>query len=127
MTVTTAISATETESSEQNKLLSDFPVHKQEEVEKFDIFVSYCHRDMEIAVKIVDLITTSMPGCKIFFDMNNLTVGNTWQQKLYRSIGRFYLFLFIFRSFFGWKIRLVPKIKDLIFCKKYYFLFHMAI
>ena len=55
--------------------------------EIFDVFISYSHKDTEIATKIVKLMRTKMRNWNVFFDQKDLRVGSTWQLKLYSSIG----------------------------------------
>ena len=70
--------------------------------EEYDVFISYCHRDMDVAVKIVEQIKQVVPEWKIFFDQNDLRVGTTWQLKLYSSVGKVF-FHFLFSPFFTLK------------------------
>ena len=55
--------------------------------EIFDVFISYSHKDTEVAKKIVKLMRTTMKDWNVFFDQKDLRVGSTWQLKLYSSIG----------------------------------------
>lgn len=73
---------------------SELPVDSISLGMEYDLFISYSHKDTEIATSIYDYIRKRKPHWKIFIDQQNLNAGTAWQTKLYRSIGRF-LFLLL--------------------------------
>jgi hypothetical protein len=53
---------------------------------QYDVFVSYCHADTDVAMIVVDELYQQQPGIRIFIDRTELEPGVAWQQKLYQSI-----------------------------------------
>ncbi|XP_077977077.1 uncharacterized protein LOC144432686 [Glandiceps talaboti] len=53
---------------------------------KYDIFISYCHKNTKLATRLLNQLTTLNPDLKIFFDTEELKTGNTWQETLYQAI-----------------------------------------
>ena len=49
----------------------------------YDVFVSYCHKDSEVAVQIVEKLHKLNPELKIFFDIQELNAGKyfVWHVK----------------------------------------------
>ncbi|XP_022091442.1 uncharacterized protein LOC110979711 [Acanthaster planci] len=52
----------------------------------YDIFVSYSHRDSKLAIPVVEKLQRMNPGLRIFFDIQELKAGTTWQKMLYHAI-----------------------------------------
>ncbi|XP_063963013.1 uncharacterized protein LOC129270950 [Lytechinus pictus] len=52
----------------------------------YDVFLSYSHRDTEKANCFVDMLQHLAPNLKIFFDVQELKAGKSWQRTLYHSI-----------------------------------------
>ena len=57
----------------------------------FDVFISYSHRNADVAFSVYNYIKQVKPHWEIFFDQESLKVGYAWQSKLYSSIGMFRL------------------------------------
>ncbi|KAJ8037709.1 hypothetical protein HOLleu_18600 [Holothuria leucospilota] len=55
-------------------------------VVRYDLFLSYSHKDTEMAQKIVKMLQDLNPHLKIFFDVQELKTGKSWQRALYHSI-----------------------------------------
>ncbi|KAJ8037708.1 hypothetical protein HOLleu_18599 [Holothuria leucospilota] len=55
-------------------------------VVQYDLFLSYCHKDTEIAQRIVKMLRDMNSHLKIFFDVQELKTGKSWQRALYHSI-----------------------------------------
>ncbi|XP_030852601.1 uncharacterized protein LOC100890762 [Strongylocentrotus purpuratus] len=53
---------------------------------RYDVFLSYSHRDTEKANCFVDMLQKLAPNLKIFFDVQELKAGKSWQRTLYHSI-----------------------------------------
>nr|XP_054763994.1 uncharacterized protein LOC129270701 isoform X1 [Lytechinus pictus] len=53
---------------------------------RYDIFLSYSHRDTEKANRFVALLQKLAPDLKLFFDVQELKTGKSWQRTLYHSI-----------------------------------------
>ncbi|XP_072037364.1 uncharacterized protein [Amphiura filiformis] len=53
---------------------------------QYDIFLSYSHRDDEQAYYIVELLRKLHPKLRVFFDLQELKTGKSWQRTLYHSI-----------------------------------------
>jgi hypothetical protein len=53
---------------------------------EYDVFVSYCHADVDLAAAVVDQLRDQGPEVRIFIDRAELEPGVAWQQKLYQSI-----------------------------------------
>ena len=54
----------------------------------YDVFISYSHRNGDVAHLIKEHITSSHPDWRIFIDVADLKTGVAWQTKLYKSIGK---------------------------------------
>ncbi|XP_022091443.1 uncharacterized protein LOC110979712 [Acanthaster planci] len=52
----------------------------------YDIFVSYSHRDSKLAIPVVEKLQRMNPDLRIFFDIQELKAGTTWQKMLYHAI-----------------------------------------
>jgi len=61
----------------------------------FDVFISYSHKNVDVASSIYNHIKRAKPHWEIFFDQDSLKVGFAWQSKLYSSIGKISIFFFI--------------------------------
>ena len=55
---------------------------------KFDVFISYSHKNHQVATTIYNYIKQHKPHWIVFLDQDNLKAGHSWQSKLYQSIGR---------------------------------------
>ena len=55
---------------------------------KYDIFISYSHRNKVNADKIHKYVSALHPDWKIFIDTEGLRTGDSWQPKLYSCIGK---------------------------------------
>ncbi|XP_072027087.1 uncharacterized protein [Amphiura filiformis] len=53
---------------------------------QYDVFVSYSHRDSEPALEIVKILKDMNPDLRIFFDVQELKTGTSWQRALYHAI-----------------------------------------
>lgn len=53
---------------------------------RYDIFISYSHRNTPEAMFIHDELLRQRPGLRIFIDRNNLDTGAAWQQALYEAL-----------------------------------------
>ena len=51
--------------------------------DSYDVFISYSHKDISIANKIVSQITKTKPTWRVFIDQSGLRAGSAWQSKLY--------------------------------------------
>jgi len=60
----------------------------------FDVFISYSHKNVDVASSIYNHIKRAKPHWEIFFDQDSLKVGFAWQSKLYSSIGKISIFFF---------------------------------
>ncbi|XP_012942474.1 uncharacterized protein LOC101852264 [Aplysia californica] len=54
----------------------------------YDVFVSYSHRNPEMARALVELMGRKYPELYVFFDRSELKSGNVWQQTLYEAVDR---------------------------------------
>ncbi|XP_030852134.1 uncharacterized protein LOC756962 [Strongylocentrotus purpuratus] len=52
----------------------------------YDIFLSYSHCDSDKANRFVETFKSLAPELKIFFDVQELKTGKSWQRTLYHSI-----------------------------------------
>nr|XP_054764463.1 uncharacterized protein LOC129271127 [Lytechinus pictus] len=52
----------------------------------YDVFLSYSHCDSEKANRFVETLKNIEPEMKIFFDVQELKTGKSWQRTLYHSI-----------------------------------------
>ncbi|XP_071813337.1 uncharacterized protein [Apostichopus japonicus] len=53
---------------------------------RYDLFLSYCHKETDLAQKMVKILQDLNPNLKIFFDVQELKTGKSWQRALYHSI-----------------------------------------
>ncbi|XP_071500390.1 uncharacterized protein [Diadema antillarum] len=53
---------------------------------RYDVFLSYSHRDTEKANLFVKALQKLAPDLKLFFDVQELKTGKSWQRTLYHSI-----------------------------------------
>ncbi|XP_030851966.1 uncharacterized protein LOC100888822 isoform X2 [Strongylocentrotus purpuratus] len=53
---------------------------------RYDVFLSYSHRDTEKANRFVEMLQKLAPDLKLFFDVQELKTGKSWQRTLYHSI-----------------------------------------
>lgn len=53
---------------------------------KYDLFISYCHANTEVADFFVTHLKASKSDIRIFIDREELVPGVAWQDKLYRSL-----------------------------------------
>ena len=65
--------------------------------DSYDLFISYSHRDTDIANQIFEILTRLKPEWDIFIDHSGLHAGSAWQAKLYQSIGTYFL-LFLYAA-----------------------------
>ena len=54
----------------------------------YDVFISYSHKNSDVAHEIKRHLTIFHPDWKIFIDVADLKTGVVWQTKLYNSIGK---------------------------------------
>jgi len=53
---------------------------------QYDVFISYSHKDTNVANAIVEFMKKLEPNWNIFIDQSSLRAGSAWQKKLYTSI-----------------------------------------
>ncbi|KAJ8037711.1 hypothetical protein HOLleu_18602 [Holothuria leucospilota] len=53
---------------------------------QYDLFISYSHKDTEVAQKIVKMLQDVNPELKVFFDVLEIKTGKSWQRAMYHSI-----------------------------------------
>jgi TIR domain len=53
---------------------------------KYDLFVSYSHRDTEQVLEIIRQLQSMRPNLRIFLDREELNTGMAWQQELYDAL-----------------------------------------
>ena len=53
----------------------------------FDVFISYSHKDVLAANKVVSRMKKIKPDWNVFIDQSGLRAGSAWQSMLYTSIG----------------------------------------
>ena len=53
---------------------------------QYDLFISYSHKNADIANSIVEDLKALKPDMRIFIDHQELIPGIAWQDKLYRSL-----------------------------------------
>ena len=53
---------------------------------RYDVFISYSHRDAEAVSHVSQAITTLRPDTRIFIDRQELVNGMPWQQHIYEAI-----------------------------------------
>jgi TIR domain len=77
-------------------LLSIFTSHKDEhaacaetprhdvsaDAENFDVFMSYSHKDVELASFMITRLTDAWNGARIFYDQTSLREGSTWPMRI---------------------------------------------
>eukprot|EP00795_Rhopilema_esculentum_P000775 gene776-10504_t len=56
--------------------------------DRYDVFISYSHKNSEAAAQIKKHLSVLYPDWKIFIDVSDLKTGVVWQTKLYNSIER---------------------------------------
>lgn len=52
----------------------------------YDIFLSYCHKDMEPAQRICQLLESYRPGIRVFFDRRAVVPGESWLMRIAESL-----------------------------------------
>ena len=57
--------------------------------DRYDVFISYSHKNSEAAAQIKRHLSVLYPDWKIFIDVSDLKTGVVWQTKLYNSIGTY--------------------------------------
>ena len=60
----------------------------------YDVFISYSHKNSDVAHEIKHHLAVFHPDWKIFIDVADLKTGVVWQTKLYNSIGKTILNMF---------------------------------
>jgi WD40 repeat protein len=63
------------------------------EAEHFDVFISYSHRDRELAVRLRDSLVASGKG--VWLDEVGIRGGTRWRPELERAIEHSYVFVFL--------------------------------
>ncbi|XP_077863470.1 uncharacterized protein LOC144347221 [Saccoglossus kowalevskii] len=53
---------------------------------KYDVFISYSHRNTRKASVFLDALVSLKPDLRIFFDAQELKTGTAWQETLYHAI-----------------------------------------
>lgn len=53
---------------------------------QYDLFISYCHANAEVANSVVTQLKEAKSDIRIFIDQEELVPGVAWQDKLYRSL-----------------------------------------
>ncbi|XP_070564247.1 uncharacterized protein [Ptychodera flava] len=53
---------------------------------KYDIFISYCHKNSQQVKKLRNKLSELDSNLKIFFDTDELKTGTAWQETLYQAI-----------------------------------------
>jgi len=57
-----------------------------EAASRFDVFVSYCHKDKAAADQLVAALKAHRPSVRIFLDRLELRTGAAWQQHIFESL-----------------------------------------
>ena len=71
--------------SHDNEAITKAPALLQDH---YDVFISYSHKNSDVAHEIKRHLTVFHPDWKIFIDVADLKTGVVWQTKLYTSIGK---------------------------------------
>ena len=53
---------------------------------KYDVFISYCHANKDVADFLAKELQKKRPGLRVFLDRNALNPGVAWQQTIYDAI-----------------------------------------
>ncbi|MBT30981.1 MAG: hypothetical protein CMO01_15085 [Thalassobius sp.] len=59
---------------------------KQNRIFKYDLFISYSHKNDKEITEIVNMLLKVKPDIKIFLDKKDLDAGAGWQQELYDAL-----------------------------------------
>jgi hypothetical protein len=54
----------------------------------FDVFVSYAHKDAELAAGFVECLREIQPDVRAFVDRDLLEIGMAWQEEIFESLER---------------------------------------
>ena len=64
------------------------PIASVSEGLDFDVFVSYSHKDAEVATAFVECLREIRPDVRVFVDRDTLRVGMAWQEEIFESLER---------------------------------------
>jgi len=53
---------------------------------KYDLFVSYAHKDTDPVLRLVDTLKQRQPKLNVFLDRHELNAGAAWQQEIYEAL-----------------------------------------
>lgn len=53
---------------------------------KYDLFISYAHKDADPVLHLVDTLKQRQPKLSVFLDRHELNVGSAWQQEIYEAL-----------------------------------------
>ena len=78
-------------SCEQVELLKndvkDTSTSQETSNQTYDVFLSYSHRNLEHAMRIIKELRVKKPDLNIFIDRTELKAGGAWQLTLYTALG----------------------------------------
>lgn len=64
------------------------PFYVYSPVERYDIFISYSHRNTKEMEVLLEEIQKQYPDAEIFLDRNNIDIGAAWQIEIFESLDK---------------------------------------